>query len=171
MNANVVDINDAALAHEAASIEVPQDAAPTAPADGGEEISAQAGMDLSLEQIQAKAVHWKGGADFLVNFLCDTVAPAWGVPQEQREKLASQGALALAAWFPDDAIPLKYLLLLGVGTAAWEIVTAQRERHGGKLPPLRSAQASKPSGNTSAPAQPAASAETSGASGGATTSH
>lgn len=137
---NEVDIDPQALGAELATIEIPAEpGAPEVPQDGvplapGE---AEPAGELTLEQIQAKAAHWKGGADFLVNFLCDTIAPAWGVSQQRREKLAQDGSLALAAWFPDDAIPLKWLLLLNVGTGFWQIVTEQRERNGGKLPPLR----------------------------------
>lgn len=155
---NTVEIDPQALAAEVASIELPPEDAPAQPAAGeGGEVTAQAGGEITLEQIQAHAVHWKGGADFLVNFLCDGLAPNWGVPQEQREEFAQSGSLALAAWFPDDVIPLKYLLLLNVGTAGWKIVTAQREKHGGKLPPLRVQKPAKTSGGErSGAAQPEA---------------
>lgn len=66
-------------------------------------------------------------------------APAWTVTPDQKKNLASAVATAVTLWFPGE-IPPKYLALLVVAHAAYEIVDAQRDPATGKIKPARNAK-------------------------------
>ncbi len=149
---NLVDIETAALEAEAAAIELPgqppaDQAAPSAaPVDQG------AALEPTLEDLQRGAQNFIAGAEFLVNALSDGIAPNWAVTIDERRQLAGSVAMALAAWFPDERIPVKWLVLLQVAGSAWAIVTARRDPGSGKIMALR---LPKPAATSAA--QPAAS--------------
>ena len=151
---NLVDIEPAALEAEAAAIELPEppptdpNAAPGAPA--GEEA---APLEPTLDDLRRGAQNFIAGAEFLVNGFSDGLAPNWGVTLDERRQLASSIAMALAAWFPDDHIPVKWLVLLQVAGSAWAIVTTRRDPGSGKIMALR---LPKPAATSAAqPAAPA----------------
>ncbi len=155
---NLVEIDAAALAAENEGIEIPQQAgappegAPPAP---GASSAATGAPELTLEQLQAHVPAWKGGTDLIVNTLADVVAPNWRATRDEREQVSGAFALALAAWFPDDAIPIKYLVLMNAGAAIWNLAASRRDPNTGKFIPLRiapAADAAKTGGEAPAPA-------------------
>lgn len=151
---NVVDIDPQALEAEALSVEaalvdgVPQDGTPIpAPEPTPAEAAAQ-----ELATVQAAAAGWRPGAEFMVNALSDAIAPNWGITAEERRDVVDGIAMGLAAWFPDEVIPLKFVVLLQGAGAVWKIITARRDANGGKLPPLRLAHSGEGAATNSSPA-------------------
>ena len=100
----------------------------------------------------------------MVNGQADAIAPNWGITEPERQQLAEAMALALAAWFPDEQIPVKYVVLLQLAGAGWSIANARRDPTTGKLKPLRLAR-TKPKPGAAEP-EPVV---TGGAGGGFTT--
>jgi hypothetical protein len=137
MGLNAVEVDQAALAAEADRIlaGAPADLAPAidpaAPALAGE----LAPAEPTLEQIQAAAAGYEGGAFLIVSKAADIVVPAWRISADERKALSSSIALALAAWFPDHQLPPKYVALLGVAGSLYAIVDARRDPETGKLLP------------------------------------
>ncbi len=168
---NMVDIEPQNLAAEAAAVEIPdQPGAPPAPAPGGEGAGAIAAAELTMEQLQSKVPAWKPGTDLIANTLADVIAPNWRVTREERDQVSGAFALALAAWFPDDVIPIKYLVLMNVGASIWNLAATRRDPNTGKFIPLRLAPPPD-SAKTATPAAPAPSGPASTSTGsGATTS-
>jgi hypothetical protein len=74
-------------------------------------------------------------AEAVVAGAAQSFAPAWAVTPAETHKLADALARACVLWFPDGMIPPKYLALLVVANAGWEIVAAHRDPQTGKLQP------------------------------------
>jgi len=72
-------------------------------------------------------------AEAVVAGAAQSFVPAWTVTPPQSHKLADALARACVLWFPDGAIPPKYLALLVVANAAWEIAAANRDPQTGQL--------------------------------------
>jgi len=129
---NEVEIDQAALAAEAASIPMP-DAAP--PAEGAAP-DASAGAS---EQPQRTPQEFAAGAEPLVlgvlAGLHGIVAPNWTVAPEKMLALTKASALALAYWFPHE-IPPKYVALMMVGGSLYAIAQDNRDQKTGAYKPL-----------------------------------
>lgn len=155
---NLVDIEPQNLAAEAASVEIPAEpAGAPAPATPGAEAApvAAAAAELTMEQLQASVPAWKPGTDLIANTLADVIAPNWRITREERDQVSGAFALALAAWFPDDVIPIKYLVLMNVGASLWNLAASRRDPTTGKFIPMRiapPADAAKTAGEGAAPA-------------------
>ena len=168
---NLVDIEPNNLAAEVAAVEIPEQAgAPPAPAAAPGESIATAAAELTMEQLQANVPAWKPGTDLIANTLADVVAPNWRITREEREQVSGAFALALSAWFPDDVIPIKYLVLMNVGASLWNLAASRRDPNTGKFIPLRLAPAADAAKTAEPPAAPAAGAANASTSSGATTS-
>lgn len=136
---NLVDINPAGLAAEAGAVEIPEQpgAQHDEPAAADGTGSAPAAGELTMEQLQAHLPAWKPGTDLIANTFADVIAPNWRLSALERDQVSSSLALALAAWFPDDVIPLKYLVLLNVGASVWNLAASRRDPRTGKFIPMR----------------------------------
>ena len=173
MSENVVDINPENLDAEAAAVELPPDPAPIE-GQGGEGAPAAPAGEPTYADIQVSADGWRPGADFMVNTFADVLAPNWALTIDERGRLSGSIALALAAWFPDARIPIKYLVLLQVAGAGWSIVNERRDPGTGKLLPLRLGPRAGDAAPSSAPSSASSASsidtEPKGAAGGFTTS-
>lgn len=143
---NEVDIDEAALAAEAAAIEVPAaSAAPTAqgaPASAEAALPSTAAAEPTADQIEARAKEGAPALRYILDPVVDTVAPNWQVTDVEKGKLAHAAAVALVAWFPQD-LPPKYAALLGLAFTVATIADAHRDEHG-QVKPLRARQESPP---------------------------
>lgn len=154
---NAVDVNTAELDAEADRIlaNAPADLAqppaldPAAsPAIAGEAIA----REPTLEEIQAAAVGYEGGAFLIISKASDVLLPAWEITPDERKQLSSSVAFALAAWFPDHQLPPKYVALLAVAGSLYSIVESRRDPDTGKLKPRRNEKPATAAGQAAAPA-------------------
>jgi len=129
---NTVEVDDARLGAELDDVlsDAPPDPAPAA---SEPDAPASAGDDLTMEQIEAAAARYDFGALMLVSRGFDLLAPAWDVTDDEKAKLAHSVALCAAAWFPDAAIPARYVVLLMLGGTAYQVVEARRDPSTGKI--------------------------------------
>jgi len=128
---NEVQLDEARLEAEAhaATDGVPDD---SAPAPGEAQGPALAG-DLTMEQIEQAAAQYDFGALMLVSRAFDALAPAWGVTDDEKQRLAHALAMTAAAWFPDAAIPPKYVVLFILGGSVYSIAESRRDPATGKF--------------------------------------
>ncbi len=140
---NSIEIDAAALAAEADRIELPADPGATAQAE-----AAPASAETLLD-IEARARRdWLGGMQFAVQGFAH-VATGWALLPEECDLLALDMAMAAAAWFPNGALPAKYMVLLNLGGHGFMLAAARRDPQTGRFRPLRAPAA------TDAPAIPA----------------
>jgi hypothetical protein len=137
MGMNTVEVDEPALAADVERIllDVPADPPAIAPELAGDE----APREPTLEEIQAAAAGYEFGSFLIVSKAADVLVPAWGVTSDERKALSSSLSLALAAWFPDQQLPPKYMALLAVAGSMYAIVDARRDPDTGKLKPRRHA--------------------------------
>jgi hypothetical protein len=73
-------------------------------------------------------------AEAVLGSTFEVVAPAWAVTDPEKSKLAKALGVAVALWFPGE-IPEKWVALIVVAGAGFEIVAARRDPATGKLKP------------------------------------
>lgn len=158
MGLNAVDVNTAELDAEASRIlgEAPADLAQplaidpaSSPAIAGDD---QVAREPTLEEIQAAAAGYEGGAFLIISKASDIVVPAWEITPEERKQLSSSVALVLAAWFPDHQLPPKYVALLAVAGSLYSIVESRRDPETGKLKARRNEKPATAAASSPAPA-------------------
>lgn len=154
--ANELEIDPEALAREADAIaaEVPGPAPGSVPT-GDQAAGTGAGPvrtgEPTMAELEAIAAANGAGLALLVDRLGAIVAPNWSITPDESQELAHASAIALAAWFPDGVIPIKYMVLLNLGGVAWTI--AQKRRNpDGTLPPMKIRPAPAPANGTDAAA-------------------
>lgn len=118
------------------------------PAIAGDQVA----REPTLEEIQAAAAGYEGGAFLIVRKAFDVAAPAWQVSGDECKGISSAVAFAMAAWFPNHQLPPKYVALLGVAGALYAVVDARRDPDTGKLKPRRNEKSATDPGQASAPA-------------------
>ncbi len=133
---NEVDINEQALAAEAAAVGL-GDEQPGAPGVEGEQPAPGEVVDVAAaEQFAARAQPMV--AKFLAGIAAVAV-PNWTITEQQNQELAQSVSFALALWFPHE-IPPKYAALLMVGVSCYGISQANRDPQTGKLRPRAEAR-------------------------------
>jgi len=150
---NEVSVDAAALAAEAAALELPADLG-AAGAPGGAEDAAAPAAAPSVETIAAE---FEPGVGMVIASVADGVLPNWRLTLDEKKQLAHAAALALAHWFPDATIPPKYLSLVVVAYVGYQIVEARRDPATGELAPrkiIRTKRPGSPPAASSAPGAP-----------------
>lgn len=130
---NTVDVDPVALAAEADAIAAAN--APAAiPAPGVPEVPGEP----TAAQVEATARGYEAGAVILVAGAARVFAPAWNITATESQELGRAIALAAAHWFPDGALPPKWMALLNVAAIGVGIVAARQDADG-RLRPLKHA--------------------------------
>lgn len=164
---NIVEVNPEGLAAEAGAVEIPTEpGAPPAPA-GAQQV---APSEMTMEQLQAHVPAWKPGTDLIANTFADLIAPNWRLTALERDQVSGSLALALSTWFPDDVIPVKYLVLLNVGASFWNLAASRRDPQTGKILPMRLAPPPDSAKTADAPAPASGETVTTSANSAAATS-
>lgn len=147
---NLVSVDAPALASEADAIPLPAEAT-TQVAGEGAPAPGVPGVpgEPTLEELDLAARNYEGTTAIAVNGLADVLAPNWQISGEQRGSLAHVSAMALAAWFPDHRLPIKYAVLTMVGASLFDIANANRDPETGRLRPLRLKPAARPAASSS----------------------
>lgn len=145
MGTNQVDVDEAALTSAARAavgdlpdLPPPVPAAPGPAAPGVAPVAeAPIATELTAEQIQLIAERNAPGTVFLIDQLATIYAPNWALQPAETEKLGQAVAVAMAAWFPSGAIPIKYAVLLNLGGTVYNIAKLRRDPKTGEFKPLR----------------------------------
>lgn len=131
MGLNEVNVDPAALAAEAAGLELPPDLGTSV---FGPKSAPPPDLGPSVEAI---AAGMEPGAGMVIGAVADGVLPNWRLTADEKKQLTHAAALALAHWFPDASIPPKYLSLVVVAYVGYQIVEARRDPQTGELAPRR----------------------------------
>lgn len=127
---NEVDIDEAALAAEAAAVDVGDAAA----APGPEGAPAAAGELVDVAAAEQFAQRAQPMVAKLLAGITAVAVPNWTITEAQNDELSRSVSFALALWFPHE-IPPKYAALLMVGVSCYGIVQANRDPQTGQLKP------------------------------------
>jgi hypothetical protein len=88
-----------------------------------------------MAELQALAGQSAAGLVFLVDRAAAITVPNWGITPAESKELGEAAAVAMAAWFPDGVIPIKYVVLLNLAGSAYAIAEKRRDpATGGYLP-------------------------------------
>ncbi len=129
---NEVDIDERALAAEAAAVGLGDEQQPAAQGVEGEQPAPGEVVDVAAAEQFAKRAQ-PMVAKFLAGIAAVAV-PNWTITEQQNQELAQSVSFALALWFPHE-IPPKYAALLMVGVSCYGIAQANRDPQTGKLRP------------------------------------
>jgi len=112
----------------------------TLEAEANQAIAAAPQLDPALPPVQAGPSIDQMGAGYaalaeaVLGGTFEVIAPAWAVTDPEKSKLAKALGTAVALWFPGE-IPEKWVALIVVAGAGFEIVAARRDPATGKLAP------------------------------------
>lgn len=131
---NEVEVDPAALASEAAAVELP----PESPAPGAaQEAPASDPAAVGLRSIEQAQREYEPVVGMVLGTVAATQFPAWRITDDERKQLTAAASAALAHWWPDGNIPPKYLSLVMVVYVGYTIVEARRDPATGELAPRR----------------------------------
>ena len=133
---NVVEVDQAQLAAEAAAVDVPDVPAPAGD-PGAADLGGGQADALTIDQAAAMAASYEAGAFILLSQASKIVAPNWRVTDAENRDLAKVTATALALWFPDQQLPPKYAALLALAGCVYGIAESRRDPATGRIRPLR----------------------------------
>jgi hypothetical protein len=112
----------------------------TLEAEANAAIAGAPALDPALQPVQAgpsvadMGAGYAALAEAVLGGTFEVVAPAWAVTEPEKSKLAKALGVAVALWFPGE-IPEKWVALIVVAGAGFEIVAARRDPATGKLKP------------------------------------
>jgi hypothetical protein len=139
---NVHDINTDELALEAEALagSAPPSSSPAFDAPDPATVVQVGSVELTPDQVHAIAARNAGAMIGLVGALASGIAPNWQIDTAEVAAIGNAAANALAAWFPDGALPYKYWVLLELGGTVLGVANARKDPATGKLRPLKAPQ-------------------------------